>query len=209
MGMQKYKLFLFFIFINGLAFAQKDVSAGHGTIKISKPKPDSIYIKAEMVFQQFQEGNKNNAQPTLIPFSMVTAPFPKVSGYAVPFDYDQFCNKNIEINKRDLGNKIRDTVHIQIKVLDNGKVYYKDITSLLVMRDVPAYYDGKMNAFKLDAIHLKCMNVLKQIKQWEPAYMVIGVKDTFKKVTVIKPKKKNLSATGILTIVFSTTPFED
>lgn len=207
--MQKYKFVLFFIFFTCHAFSQTNQKENHGTIKISKIKPDSIYIKAEMSFQQFQEGNKTIAQPVVFPLSKVIVPYPKVSCYTVPFDYNKFCAEKIKIKKSDLANKISDTIRIQVKILDNGKAYYKDLTPLMVMNGVPAYYDKKMSAYKLDAIHWKCLSALKQIKQWESAYTVIGVKEKFKKTIVIKPKKKKLSATGILTLVFSTVPFEE
>lgn len=210
--MQKYKLFLFFIFFTPLVFAQVDDAMNRGTIKISKPKPkperDSIYIKAEIKFLQFQVGNKNTVQQNLIPRNRVILPTPIVLKDATPFDFNEFFNKEIEILKSDLGDKITDTIRFQIKILDNGKSYYNDVSPLMMMNGVPAYYDKQLNAYKLDPVHWKCLNVLKQIKKWKPAYMIIEVKDTFKKVTVIKRKKKNLSATGILTIVFSTTPFE-
>ncbi len=204
---QKYIFVLFFIFCNNLVFAQSNETKSHGTIKISKAKSDSIYIKAEMNFQLFQEGNKNTDQPIIMPDDRITVPFPKISGYSIPFDYNLFCTRNIEITRNDLGSKTTDTIRIQIKVLNNGKAYYKDVTPLMVLNGVPAYYDKKMNAYQLDAIHWKCLNVLKFIKHWESAYIVVAVKDTFKKVTVIKPKKKNLCATGILTIIFSNEPF--
>jgi hypothetical protein len=207
--MKKYKFFLFFIFLAGFAFSQTKETKNRGTIKISKVKPDSIYIKAEMNFQQFQEGNKTIAQPINIPLNRVIIPFPKVPGNTIPFDYGQFCSRYIKIKKSDLENKISDTIRIQVKILDNGKAYYKDLTPLMILSGVPAYYDKKMNGYKLDAIHYKCLGALKQIKQWEAAYTVVEVREKFKKVIVVKPKKKHLSATGILTIVFSTIPFEE
>lgn len=207
--MKKYIYILFFIFSNSLAFSQIKESKNHGTIKISKVKPDSIYIKAEMNFQQFQEGNKTIAQPINIPLNRVIVPSPKVPGNTVPFDYDQFCSRYIKIKKSDLENKISDTIRIHVKILDNGKAYYKDLTPLMILNGVPAYYDKKMNGYKLDAIHYKCLGALKQIKQWEAAYTVVEVREKFKKVIVIKPKKKDLSAKGILTITFSTIPFEE
>lgn len=210
--MQRYKLFLFFIFFTPLAFAQVDDEMNHGTIKISKPKSktkyDSIYIKAEINFLQFQVGNKYTIQQNLIPRNRVIQPTPVVLKGSTPFDFNQFFNKEIEIIRNDLGDKNTDTVRFQIKILDNGKSYYNDVSPLVMMNGVPAYYDKQLNAYKLDPIHLKCMNVLKKIKKWRPAYMILEVKDTFKKVTVIKPKKKNLSAIGILTVVFSTDSFE-
>ena len=77
------------------------------------------------------------------------------------------------------------------------------------MAGISAYYDNKMNAYKLDAVHWKCINVLKQIKDWEPAYMLVGINGIFKNTTVIKSKKKKLYAIGILTIIFSRVPFEN
>ncbi len=207
--MKKNIFFLFFILITYHAFSQKKETKNRGTIKISKVNPDSIYIKAEMNFQQFQQGNKASSKPIVVPLNRVIAPFPEVPDNTVPFDYDQFCAKNIKIKKKDLADKISDTVRIQIKILDNGKGYYKDLTPLLVLSGVPAYYDKKMSAYKLDAVHYKCLNALKEIKHWEPAFTVVEVKEKFKKVIVIKPKKKYLSATGILTIVFSAIPFEE
>lgn len=207
--MRRHILFLFFIFNICFAFAQKDEIKSHGTIKISKPKPDSVYIKAEMNFQQFQEGNKKVSQQNIIQPGDVTHPVPIVSGYSNPFDYNLFSNRNIQINSADLENKIADTIRIQIKILDHGRAYYKDVTPLITMAGVAAYYDERMNAYKLDAIHLQCMNVLKQIKFWEPAYMTVGVEDTLKKINVIRPKKIKLAATGIFTIIFSKIPFED
>ncbi len=207
--MDKYKLFLLCFINTCFALAQNDTSQTYGRIKISKPKFDSVYIKAEMKFQKFLVGNKLTAQPQIISPEQVTIPFPKISGYASPFDYNQFCRKYIETKNNDLENRLTDTVRIQIKVLDNGKAYYKDLTPLTMMSGVPAYYDKQMNAYKLDAIHWKSMNVLKQITKWEPAYRMVLEKTKFKKTTVIKQKKENLSASGILTIIFSAVPLED
>jgi hypothetical protein len=207
--MWKFNLFLFFILITGFSFGQNGEIKNHGTIKISKPSPDSIYIKAVMNFQIYQDGNNPTSPKILIQVDKIIAPFPSVSGFTNPFDYTLFFNKAIGVKKSDLSVKGTDTIHIQVKVLDKGRAYLKDITPLLVLNGVPAYYDKKMNAYKLDAIHWKCLNALKQIKEWEPAYIVVGEKEKFKRTVVIKPKKKKISATGILTIVFSPSPFEE
>lgn len=207
--MRRYKLFLFLILNTCFVFAQREDTGRRGTIKISKLNPDSIYIKAEMNFLQFQEGNKKTEQQKNIQFKNAVSPFPIVFGYNKPFDYNLFFNKIIEVDTSNLENKITDTIRIQIKILDNGKAYYKDLAPLITMGGVPAYYNNKMNAYKLDAIHWKCLNILKQIKVWEPAYLVVGINETFKNTTVIKPKKKKLSATGILTIIFSRVSFEN
>jgi len=205
----KYFLFLFFIISTCFAFAQSDSTKNRGTVRIAKPKQDSVYIKAEMKFQQFQIGNKNNKQQPTIQSNNVIAPFPLISSYSTPFDYTLFFNKNSQIEPYELAEKITDTIRIQIKILDNGKAYYHDATPLMMLNGVPAYYNKQMNAYKLDAIHYRCMEVLKQITQWKPAYILITSQEKFKRQTVIKAKKKKLSATGVLTIIFSTVPFEE
>ena len=207
--MQKYGFFLFFIFLTCHAFSQTNPKANQGTIKISKVKPDSVYIKAEINFHQFQEGNEAITQPVFFSLNKVIMPVPKVSGYTIPFNYNKFCAEKIKVTKSDLINKISDTILIQVKILDNGKAYLKDLTPLIVLGGVPAHYDKKVNAYKLDAIRWKCLNAFKHIKQWEPAYALIGVKEKFKKTIVIKPKKKKLAATGVITLVFSSVPFEE
>lgn len=206
--MLKYKVIFLCITIACVAHAQTDSSKKIGTIKIVKPKNDSVYMKAVMNFNYFQEGNKNNTQPLTYPLNQVVVPFPKNVDPAIPFDYTKFLNKFLEIKRSDLESKITDTVYIQIKILDNGKAYYKDLTPLLMLNGVPAYYDTKKNAYKLDAIHWKCLHSLQYIKEWEPAYVIKGVKGKFKNTPVIKPKKKKLMSLGTLTIIFSTLPFE-
>ncbi|MES2592030.1 MAG: hypothetical protein V4608_09105 [Bacteroidota bacterium] len=205
--MQKYVIFLFFIFNQYVAFSQVDSSGKHRTIKIAKLKPDSVYIKADLKFSQFQDGSiifneSSNVQNR-------SDPYPVITGYTAPFDYSRLFDSEINVMVNNLGDKISDTVTIQVKVLENGKAYFKDLTPLMMLNGVPAYYDKKMNAYKLDAVHLKCMNLLKHIKKWEPAYVEIDKRAKFKGTTVIKSKKKNLSAIGIITIVFSKVPFEE
>ncbi len=204
--MQKYRVCLFFIVCPCFLFSQIDSSRKYGTIKIAMHLVDSIYIRAKVQFSRFQEGNKNAAQTLNIPTNRIIPPVPEIKGFGIPFDYGKFFNGIVKIN--DLGEKVSDTVCIQVKILDNGKVYYKDLTPSMMLKGVPAYYDKEKEAFKLDPVHLKCMNTLKQIQRWEPAYIEINVKDTYKRTTVIKRKKQSLSATGIITIVFSKTPFE-
>lgn len=206
--MSRYKFFIFFIFISGFLFSQEAVTDSYGTIKIHKSKLDSIHIKVEMNFQRFQERNKTGTPPVPLQNKNITVPFPKGSGIS-SFDYNHYFNTQIDINSNDFAGKISDTIRIQIKVLDNGKAYYKDLTPLLVMNGVPAFYDKKMNAYQLDAIHWKYINALKRFKKWEPAYFDAGITEKFKRVTVIKPKRKTLEATGILTIIFSIVPFEE
>ena len=100
--MRRYKLFLFFILNTCFVYAQREGNGRRGTIKISKLNPDSIYIKAEMNFLQFQEGNKKKEQQKNIQFKNAVAPFPIVFGYNNPFDYNLFFNKKIRIDTSNL-----------------------------------------------------------------------------------------------------------
>ena len=201
--MDKYlAFFLFFVFYSFHFFGQEDTVKRAGTIKIAKFKRDSVYIKADMAFFQFQEGVKKNGRQ--YPVKQCVAPIPNSSG---KFDYNRFFNKKVEVEIADLENKTTDTVRIQVKILDNGKAYFKDLTPLFVMNGRAAYFDAKINAYRLDGIHWKCINALREIEDWEPGYVLLEKIDKFKGQTVIKAKKKKVSATGVLTIIFSLEPF--
>lgn len=190
-----------------IAFGQEDTLIKAGTIRIGKQKKDSVYVKANVLFSEFREGRKKvkGLQPGLP--SRAIAPVPKYNGVS-GFSLNLFFNKRVKIDLGDLAGRTTDTVRIQVKVLDNGKPYYKDLTPLLVLNGVPAVFDKKENAYKLDAIHYKCLNAAKSIEEWEPGYVLLEKVDKFKGQTVIKAKKKKIISIGVLTIVFSTIPFE-
>lgn len=203
--MDKYCFAFIFVLYSCCFFAQTDTVKTHGTIKIGKLKRDSIYIKADVNFFQFQDGYKKNA----LNYSPKDVVPPQPANTKVPFDYNRFFNKQVEVKISDLENKTSDTVRIQVRILENGKAYFKDMTPLLVLNGVPAYYDSKNNGYMLDAIHWKCLNALKQIESWEPGFVLMEKKDKFKGQTVIKAKKKKLTSTGIVTVIFSLVPFEE
>lgn len=206
--MNKYLFALIFVVCSYHFFAQTDTIQRFGTLKIGKPKRDSIYIKASMNFFQFQEGHKKNAQT----YSQkdVFAPVPKTAvTSASPFDYNQFFSKRAKVQISDLESKTTDTVRIQVKILENGKAYIKDLTPLLVLNGVPAYYDSKNKGYLLDGIHWKCLKALREIETWEPGFVLIEKRDKFKGQTVIKAKKKKVTSTGTLTVVFSLVPFDE
>jgi hypothetical protein len=208
--MQKNNLVLFCIIITHFAFAQQsDTTIIHKRIKVGKRQIDSLFVKAEIKFFQFQTGNKMSNEQVSMQSSYILPPVAYIKAYRAPVNFNQLYNARIENSMKDLDNKETDTVRIQVKVLDNGRAYYKDVNPLLMIKGMPAYYDEKMDGYKLDPIHLSCMNVLKEIDEWRPAYSVTEKREQYKKRTVIKPKKKKLSAVGILTIVFSKTSFDD
>jgi len=47
------------------------------------------------------------------------------------------------------------------------------------------------------------------LKDWYPGYVLLSKRDTFKKQTVIKPLRKNITSDGIITIIFSTVSFDE
>lgn len=205
--MNKYLTALIFFLYSSHLFAQEDSLKRTGTIKVAKLKRDSVYVKTEMVFFQFQEDSKKDI--TKYPPKECVAPIPKATIAGGTFNYNRFFNKRINVKISDLENKTTDTVRIQVKILNNGKAYFKDLTPLLMLNGVLAYYDSKNNAYKLDAIHYKCLNALKEIEAWEPGCVLLEKKEKFKGRAVIKAKKKKLTSTGTLTVIFSLIPFDE
>ena len=51
--MFKYKIFFFLLSFASMVFAQTDTITSHGTIKISKPKEEGIYIKSYIKFNKY------------------------------------------------------------------------------------------------------------------------------------------------------------
>lgn len=200
--MNKYLVFLAVFFCSSHFFGQEDSVKRTGTIKIAKAKRDSIYIKATVSFYKFQEGHKKD--PSWYSSKDAVPPRPVlVANSSVPFDYSDFFYKRAKVKLSDLENKTTDTVRIQLKILDNGKTYYKNVIPL------QEYYDAKTNSYKLNTTYWLCMKALQSIESWEPAFVLLETKGKFKGQTVIKAKKKKLTATGILTVIFSVNPFEE
>ncbi|MFL5764002.1 MAG: hypothetical protein ACJ77K_08685 [Bacteroidia bacterium] len=201
--MKKYSL-IFFLICTAFCFAQDDTVPHHGTIKVGKVKQGEVYIKATAKFDDYDLIAVKRT-PVERPFQ----PFPVVNGYAYPFNYTKYFRDNFNNKGIDLKGKETDTVTLLVKVLENGKVYIVDKSKTMMVKGVPAIYDEKKGAFELNVLHLDCINTMKKIKQWFPAYVILPKKDKFRDTTVIKPEKKNIAATGMITIIFSTTPFDE
>lgn len=198
-------IFLFHLFA-GNSFSQTDTASHRGTIKIARPKDEVVYIKAIPYFNEFdlsglREGDIINDQ--------LFQPFPVVEGYPYPFNYTRYINDNFRSKEIDLKGKKRDTVVIEVKILANGKAYVKDKSRIMMVGGVPAVYSEKEGAYELNNLHLNSLNIIKAIKKWLPGYVVLPKKDRFKGEVVIKPNKKNVDVTGTITIIFSSTPFEE
>lgn len=185
------------IFLPCQAFAQYDTSQKHGTIKIGKTKDGNVYIKAIMNFDKY-DLSKVDAYVTN---DLIYPPFPGVEGYTFPFNYTKYFNEEFKAKTVNLEEKSFDTVRIEIKVLASGKVYITDKN--------PSVYNEQMGGIEKSRLQINSLFFLKKIKTWEPAYITIPKKDKFKKQTVIKPEITPLTASGILTILFSTAPFEE
>lgn len=205
--MLRYKFLYIIIFLLNtcFAFAQTDSTHTRGTIKISKVKEAKIYIKASMNFNDYDVSKIN------VPVSreMRYTPFPGVDGYTFPFNYTRYITEKFKTKEIDIRGKLSDTVRIEIKVLANGKVYLKNKSRTMLVKDLPTPYDEKVDGIEWSSLQLYSFDFIKEIKTWEPAYIAVPTKEKFKKETVIKPKITQVTASGILTIVFSSTPFED
>jgi len=189
------------------SFAQIDSANSRGTIKIAKPKTAKlprIYIKAEVQF-----GTVDNTGKRLIPFNdAVFIPFPIVDGYAYPFNYTSYFNNRFKGKSISLDGLEAATLDIEVKILANGKVSVTDRSPLLVVNGVAGFDNENVGGYELNELHVNCLEYVKGIKEWIPAYFIQPKKDKFKKTTVIKPDKKNVDATAFIRIYFSTSPFD-
>jgi len=203
MFMKKTAFILLFLF-SFSCFAQ-DTTSARGTIKVGKSKPGQIYIKATADFREYDLSKIRDGSG---PYSLFQ-PFPVVEGYAYPFNYTRYfsdCFKEVGI---DLKGKTSDTVVLQVTVLAKGKVYVKDRSKTMIIKNTPVTYDEKKGMYEINSLHVRCINYMKQIKTWFPGYAEFPKKAKFKKQTVIKPETEKLDCYGTVTIIFSTTPFEE
>jgi len=205
--MLKEKLFLFslFLLVTCCSIAQNDTSSTHGTIKIGKPKDGKIHIKVYMRIDNYDVSKVNGK----VSRNMVYEPFPGVEGYTFPFNYTKFFTEKFKDKKNDLRGKDTDTVCIEIRVLANRKIYIKDRTPARMVKDLPSAAGEKVERIEWNSLQINSLNFLKEIKTWEPAYVAIPKKGKFKKQTVIKPDITYIPFSQTLTIVFSSTPFEE
>jgi len=206
--MFKYQsVVLFLLLFSGFPLcAQEDTASYYGTIKISKPKNDEIYIKASVKF--VCDLNNLNTK-TLITQNMIFQPEPIVDGYLLPFDYTNYFTENFKNKSINLRGLKTDTVFIELKVLSNGKVFFRDKSPSIMLNGVPAFYNKSMEAYELNNLHLDCIKLTDKLRTWNLAYVLMPKKQKFKKQTIIKPKKEIVSAKGLMIIAFSTVPFEE
>lgn len=192
--MRKWILFFLCCMAADRIAAQTDTTQKEGTIKIAKKQAEKTYILASATF-------KNPGPNGFIPF-------PVVEGHAFPFSYTKFFNDRFKNTAVDLKGKETDTVIIEIKVLANGKVYLKDRSPSMMINGIAVFYDPRSKSYEVNNQHLHCIDFLKKIKEWYPAYTLDTRKGKFKGQTVIRPYKTNIDSSGIITVVFSTTPFD-
>jgi hypothetical protein len=202
--LKKYFIIHICIFNSCFVFAQNDTIPIRGTIRIAKPKAAEIYIKALANFNDYDFSKLR----TDVAKKDIYEPLPVLEGYTYPFNYTKYFIEKFKTKEIDLKGKTSDTVKIEVKILPNGKVYIKDKTPLVLVGGVPAIYNEKAGGYKLNNLYLNCLYFLNEIKVWEPAYVLVPEKSTFKKHTVIKRSKTNVKASGIITIVFSSASFE-
>jgi len=109
-----------------------------------------------------------------------------------------------------LNNKKNDTVKLLIQIDKKGNVKFLDLAPLQKIGNTIAIYDSKSKSYNVDLLHYNVNKAMKQLthKKWNPAFYYKTKRGNFKKATVIKPFEQKLNATGILTIIFSTTSIE-
>jgi hypothetical protein len=203
--MHKHKLLFLLLCFTSIVFAQTDTTNHHGTIKISKPKEEGLYIKAYINFDKYDLSKiKENVSK-----DMIQQPTPIVENGPHAFSYSNYFIQKFKTKSIDLNGLRTDTVFIEVKVLSNGKFYARDKTPLMMMNGVPAFYNKAAGAYQLNNLHIYCVDFTKQLNIWQPAYVLTSKRSRFKGQTVLKPKKEKVTATGILTIVFSTVPYEN
>jgi hypothetical protein len=200
--MLKYNLLFLSFFITCLTFSQTDSTQTRGTIKIGKPQDAKIDIQAALDITNYDFDNPQlNKLHTDVTKNMLHAPMPVVEGYSSPFDYSKYFNEQFKRKVNDLKGRVSDTVKIEIIVLENGKVYYKDKTPQITVEGVPAFYNEKEGGYELNNLHLYSLDFLKQIETWEPAYVLVSKKTKYKKQTVITPSKIKIKSSGVITII--------
>jgi hypothetical protein len=186
--MFKKYCWLCFLFFSNFLLAQDDSLNLQGTIRISKAKSEKVYIRS---FAKFRY-EISDAQSSSASNGNVFQPFPVVEGHAFPFNYSKFFNNKFRSEKINMNGKSLDTVKIEMRISNKGKVNFNNKT-----------------IEKNNSLSLLCLDFLKQIQEWQPAYIIVSEKGIFKKQTVIKPNKVNVASVGVVTIIFSTDPFED
>lgn len=183
----------------------QDTATARGTIKIAKVKDGEIYVKAVCKYTNYNLSDVSSGPGGFEKFQ----PFPVVDGYAYPFNYNSYVNDCFKNKEIDLKGKSKDTVTVEIKILENGKVYIKDKSPTMILKGRAVTYDNRTGTYEVNNLHMNCINVLKQIDKWIPGYVILPKKDKFRGEVVIKPNKKNVDVIGNVTYYFSTTPFED
>jgi hypothetical protein len=199
------------------AFCQQD-TARHGKIRLGKNK-DSVYIRASVTFDVYDPGDTKMAKSYAefvrslkemqkLRNSDVMEPMPVLEGFYSPFNYTEFFDREFDKTQIALISD-SDTVRIRIDVRPDGKTYFKHLSDLTSISNKLVVYDAKKQGYYPATAHNMTMESLKGIKQWQAAYRMVPVRSKFKGTTVIKPVKEELAASGILTVVFSSSPFED
>ncbi len=200
----KGSLLFFLLLVCGVSFSQ-DSTPAHGTIKIVKVQDGVVYLKAVCKFNKYNVGVGNGAFESVDKYQ----PFPVVEGYAYPFNYNLYFNDCFKKKEINMKGRSKDTVTMEVKILENGKVYVKDKSLTMMVQGKAATYDNKTGMYEVNNLHMNCLQFLKQIDKWIPGYIILPKKDKYRGEVVIKPNKKNVDVTGTVTVYFSDTPFED
>lgn len=219
-----FKRFLLFLLVTAVQFlyAQND-TVKRGTISVVKSK-DSTFVYSYIQFYKFTDNadgkdkmrmtyaelvediknNKNNTKAVLIPH-------PKSVDETLAFDYTSYFRYHPEMKSIVLpDDKETDTVRIMVYVTKKGDVIATDLSPSKQIGKVLAKYDSVNQVYNVDIVHFKTRKAFMQLtkNKWEPAYLLQSEVADFKRRTVIKPKKKEVNATGVLTVIVSKKSFK-
>jgi hypothetical protein len=214
-------LLLVFALLPLVSISQTDSLPKHGTIKIGKAK-DSTYIKAEMIFYKFSDSDEKENIKNVSYSDFVNANRPVVSNRTSPaypstgsqknpnFDYTAYFYSHPLTKKIDLGEKEIDTVKLLVQIDKKGNVHFMDMAPTQKIGKTIVIYDSKSKSYIVDILHYNVNLAMRQLtnKKWHPAFYHKTKRGKFKNATVIKPFEQKLNTTGILTILFSSTPLE-
>lgn len=218
--MKKGSLFLFMFFLPiTLLFAQNDSLPEVGVIHIGKKSGSYLYLKASLVFTVFAPDDEKvgksytdfvHATKTwkVLNGPTVFQPYPGAVRGDQAFDYTDYFTKEIPMETLHMEGEGPDTVFIRVDVKKNGKYYYKDLSKMTRIGQNVVVFDPRKNVYVVSEPHLWAMKSLKKIQHWIPAYREQAHVRSLRGVTVLRPEKESLHASGILCLIFSQTPFE-
>ncbi len=202
-----------------MSVAQTDTNQYRGTIHVAKAK-DSVYIKAETDFSiYYKNPNSNFNYSDFVRSAMPLSKSIKQSGRikiteAKPinaateaFDYSAYFRNSKYLKDIKLRNEETDTVRLLVYVSNEAEIKFIDLGVNKVMGKDTVYFDLSKQEYKIDVVHKKTERAFQQLanEKWAPAKIEILKKHPSKYKDKYDTEEAIMQ--GILTIIFSTSPF--